>query len=781
MTGKTDTPPKARQRVQQLRKTLEEANHAYYVLAQPVMPDAEYDRLLAELARLEEQHPELDDPDSPTRRVGGEPIKGFKTRRHAVPMLSIDNTYSEDDLLEWYRRVLKGLGLGTPPPRGGSGTPPLRGGSGTPPLRGGSGTPPLRGGRGPGPLFDPAADQADAPNLCADPKIDGVAVSLRYEKGRLAYALTRGDGARGDDITSNIRTIRAIPLLLEPRGEDAPKDIPDVLEVRGEVYMPTAELERINEERAEAGQDLFMNPRNSTAGTLKQLDPRIVATRRLSFVAHGRGELSDKAFAAGHKQFMDRIHALGVPVNPTQAHTASIDQVIDAIRRFGTERHDLPYATDGMVIRVDDYALAETLGTTSKSPRWAIAYKYPAQRKQTTLKGVEHQVGKTGRITPRAIMEPVVISGTTVRHATLHNYGFIRKMRTDLGLDENEDKRTDLRIGDTVELEKGGEIIPYVLRVVPEKRPRGAKKIEAPATCPVCGGPVEVEPPEAQDDPALETERRCINPQCPAQVREKLIWFAGRKQMDIDGLGEKTIDLIRSAGIPLESFGDVFRLPDHQGRLVELPRMGEKSVENLIDGIETAKGRGMARVLAAMGIRYVGDTTARLLARAFPDIRALCKAHEWELMPNAVANMSEPKRKEKGYPMPERLYETGLGEKTAPIVCKYLSSGTAAKMFDELDSLGVDLTSHDHRPPGEAPQDSPFAGRTIVLTGTLESYDRTALTELLESLGAKVTGSVSKNTDLVIAGEKAGSKLDKARMLGVDVWDEARLLQELPG
>jgi len=727
-------------RAAKLRDLLERANRAYYVHARPIMPDAEFDRLLRELADLEAAHPELADPNSPTHRVGGEPIKGFRTVAHTKPMLSIDNTYDEAELREWHARVLRGLG-------------------------------------GDAGLF-----VDEPPWLVCDPKIDGVAVSVRWEKGHLTLALTRGDGIRGDDITQNARTIRSIPLLLDG-------DAPAVLEVRGEIYMPLEEFDRINAQREADELDPFMNPRNATAGTLKQLDPKAVAQRRLAFVAHGRGEVSDPAFAASHSAFLDRLRSLGVPVNPIQARSRKIDDMIRAIEAFAAHRHEMPYATDGMVVRVDDWAVQDRLGTTAKSPRWIIAYKYPAERRFTTLLRVEAQVGKSGRITPRAIMEPTLIAGTVVQHATLHNYGRVRNMRTDLTVDEPSDTCTHLCIGDTVEIEKAGEIIPYVLRVVLDKRPKGAKRVEAPGACPVCNGPVEVEPPGARDDPTLETERRCINPECPAQVREKIIWFAGRKQMDIEGLGEKTVDLIRATAgtdraIPLDSFADVFRLHEHRDALVGLERMGEKSVDNLLAGIEQAKSRGLARVLAGMGIRHVGDTTARAIARVFPDLDALLAAEVWQLMPMAVNRMSSTRRRQlTGSPDPvEPVYETGLGEDTAPVVYEYIHSAAARKTFADLKRLGVDLTSHDHRKPGRAASrpDSHFAGKTIVLTGALASFDRTTLTERLESLGAKVTGSVSKNTDLVIAGESAGSKLDKARALGVEVWDEATLLRHLP-
>lgn len=700
-------------RVTELRALLNRASRAYYVDASPIITDAEFDRLLAELAELERAHPDLDDPDSPTHRVGGEPIEGFETVAHTRPMLSIDNTYDEGGVREWCARVLKGLGAGD------------------------------------GGLFG-----VGGVAFVCDPKVDGLALSLTYEKGRLARAVTRGDGTRGDDITPNARAVRAIPTRLDG-------DAPDVLEVRGEVYFPTKEFERINREREDAGLELFMNPRNAAAGTLKQLDPAVTASRRLGFLAHGRGVVSDDRFAASHTEFLRRIARLGVPVSPHTAPAADVDAVLAAIRDFEPRRAKLPYATDGMVVRVDSVEQQERLGYTAKSPRWIVAFKYPAERKTTVLLDVEHQVGKTGRITPRAIMQPVVVAGSNVKHATLHNYGLLRKR--------------DIRIGDTIEIEKAGEVIPYVLGVVHEKRPPGARRVKAPETCPECGGPVEVEPPEAARDPELETGRACVNPECPAQVHEKLIWFAGRKQMDIEGLGEKTIAQIRGESmIPLNHFADVFRLRDHRDALLALDRMGEKKVDNLLDGIENAKKAGLARVLAGMGIRHVGDNTAKLLARKYRGLDELLAAPLRDLMPNAKLSESEAQRLAVPRDPPGGA-ETGLGVETAPAVHTYLHSDAARNTFDALRGVGVDLSSRDYLAPGARKAAGPFAGKTIVITGTLENYERENLKALLESLGAKVSGSVSSKTSLVIAGASAGSKLDKARELGVEVWDEPRL------
>ncbi len=804
-------------RVAELREELERASRAYYVDAAPVMSDVQFDALLAELEGLEKEHPELDDPDSITHRVGGEPIEGFTQVKHSRPMLSIDNTYDEAGVREWYERVLAGL----------------------------------EGKRRGATLFDDGGGGGGVRIVC-DPKIDGVAMSLRYEKGKLVVAATRGDGTTGDDVTSSVRAIRAIPVELRAiggagAGKKKGDGIPDVLEIRGEVYMPLREFERTNKERAAAGEEPFMNPRNSTAGTLKQLDPRIVAARRLAFFAYGRGEVSDERFAAGHMEFLARIKALGVPVNSHARACDSLEQVLGAIEQFGAARGKLDYQTDGMVVRVDSFAMQDKLGVTSKSPRWVVAFKYPAERKTTTLLKVEHQVGKTGRITPRAFLEPVLVAGTTVQHATLHNYGQIVKK--------------DIRIGDTIEIEKAGEIIPYVVGVVHEKRAKAAAPITAPDICPNCGSPVDIEydgervralerweklpyrlrnieeklvklesslarkpgdielrrrvgeqqeklmaaraerdkgrPRSLQSED--ETGRFCMNPECPAQIQEKLIWFCGRTQMDVEGLGEKSIEQVRAtalphsdparvaAGIPmmvglvpLNSFSDVFRLHAFRQDLVAIDRMGEKKVDNILAGIDRAKSQGLARVLASIGIRHIGAVTAKCLARRYSDIGALLNAPLRDLMSHA--KLSKKESEQLGIPPnPPKGHPTRLGKEVAPAVFKYLHSSSARKMFRELEEVGVDLQSRDYKPFGAQHVIGPLSGKTIVITGTLESYKREELQQLLEKRGAKVSGSVSRNTSVVIVGAEAGSKLEKARELGIETWDEKRLLKELKG
>jgi DNA ligase (NAD+) len=675
-------------RIGALRDELARADRAYYADAKPFLTDRQYDEKLAELRALEAAHPELDDPASPTKRLGDQPSAGFPTVAHAVPMLSIDNTYNAAEVRAWATRVEKGLAEGDG-------------------LFGGAGV-----------------------RYVCDPKIDGIALAVRYERGVLKRAVTRGDGTKGDDVTPNVRAIRAVPLRL---GEGAP----EVLEVRGEAYIPNEEFARINAEREAEGEEPFMNPRNACAGTLKNLDPRITAARKLGFVAHGRGEIAPESFASSYTEYLARIRALGVPTSDAVA-CDSVDAVLAAIEAFRARMHTLPFMADGMVVRIDSFAHQRALGITAKFVRWAIAYKYPAERKTTILNDVEAQVGKTGKITPRAHLEPVLLAGTVVKHASLHNYGLVAAK--------------GLRIGDTVIVEKAGEIIPQVIGFV-KGSPRGKKKIPAPEVCPACGGPVEIE----RDDTEAETARRCVNPECPAQIREKLIWFAGRGQMDIDGLGEKTIDQIRESGkIPLDHFADVFRLAAHRDALLALDRMGEKKVDNLLAGVEAAKQRPLGRVLGSLGIRHIGGANAKLLARRFATIEDLQRASAADI--EAVE---------------------GFGPIRAEVIHRYLASEVGRRTFRSLREVGLSLENPDVRAGAAAPSDSVFAGKTIVLTGTLESYERGALSEVLEGLGAKVTGTVSKKTHLVIAGENAGSKLDKARELGIEVWDEPRLLREL--
>ncbi|MEX0774644.1 MAG: NAD-dependent DNA ligase LigA [Phycisphaeraceae bacterium] len=713
------------QRVEHLRRELERHNRLYYVDAKPVISDQEYDRLLRELQDLEAAHPELASADSPTQRVGGAPIEGFKTVTHARPMRSIDNTYSQGELTAWYQRAIKNLGLDeADAPKG---EKPI-----------GSA----------GHLFEAAQKaQERGPGIAmiAEPKVDGVAVSLRYENGKLVLAATRGDGRQGDDITANARTIRAIPLLLD----DSRHELPGILEVRGEVYMPTEEFQRINKQRQAAGLDLFANPRNSTAGTLKQLDPKAVAPRRLRFIAHGRGEVEPDNFHR-HSEFLDTCRELGLPTNPLTKVCKSLDEVWQLIETFDKKRGELPYGVDGVVIKIDDYEQQEELGYTSKSPRWCIAYKYAAEQAPTLLRDITWQVGKGGTLTPVAELEPVFLAGTTVKRAGLHNIDQIREK--------------DIRVGDTVVVEKAGEIIPQVVRVVKEKRAKTSHETQAPAKCPSCGGPVE----RAEDEAAL----RCNNPECPAQIRERLAWFAGRDQMDIEGLGDKSVEQLADAGL-LKSFSDIYRLKDHRDKLLTLERMGEKKVDNLLSGIEASKSRGLSRVLAGLGVRHVGARAAQMLADGFGDIDSLMKADAKAIDLALATGDLDVKRKA----MEKERYQAGEIAKSARA---FFDSDAGKHVIRELRDAGVEMTA-PKRTAAAIAADSPFANKTIVITGTLEHFQRKELAEQLEALGAKVTDSVSKKTDLLIVGAPgtAGSKLDKATKFGIETWDEAKLLKNL--
>lgn len=696
------TPSEAIRRVEELRELLHRANRAYYLDANPIMTDRDFDERLAELAALEREHPALRDPTSPTERVGEVASGSFATARHRVPMQSVENSYSALDVRSWHQRCVEGIAAAT-------GTADD--------------------------LFAASPAPPEVPLVC-DPKVDGVAISLRYERGALVEAVTRGDGETGDVVTRNAKAIRSIPLrLTTPKG----RAIPDVLEVRGEIYMPIAMFDRINAERAAAGDVLFANPRNSTAGTLKNLDPKIVASRGLRFLAHGRGESSEVGIASWW-EWLGFLAELGIPTNPLACRAADADEAIRVIEAFDATRRTLPYAVDGMVVRVDRFDQQRTLGATSKAPRWAIAFKYPAEQGTTILREVAWQVGKGGTLTPRATMDPVVLAGTTVRHATLHNIEEIR--------------RRDVRIGDVVVVEKAGEIIPQVVRPVLEKRSGVETPIEPPSECPACGGPVE------QEGPKLF----CVSPECPAQFRERLKWFVGRDQMDIDGMGERLVDQLVDAGL-VHHFADVFRLRKDQ--LLALERMGEKSADNLLAAIEAARGRGLQRVLAGMGLRHIGASASKTLAKAFPHADALLAIGE--AGPAGEAQLAELE---------------DFGAITAASLARDLASERVRNAFRELAATGVDLTSPLYRPTSVAAgqpseRSGAFAGKTFVVTGTLERWGRSDIEALLESLGAKVSGSVSKKTSVVIAGAEAGSKLAKARELGVEVWDEARAIREL--
>jgi DNA ligase (NAD+) len=667
-----------KQRIEQLRREVLHHNELYYAKAKPEISDQEYDRLMRELIDLETAHPDLLTPDSPSQRVGGAPLEGFKTVEHAEPMLSIDNTYDEDEVRAFDERMRKALG--------------------------------------------------EQPAYVLEPKVDGVASSLRYEQGILVLAATRGDGRFGDDITVNARTIRSIPLKLNTTHP------PEVLEVRGEIYLPNHEFQRINAERAAAGEETYKNPRNLTTGTLKQLDSKATASRRLEFVAHGLGQVRDLP----PDSYWECLKLLGkwrLPVAEHATRVENIDDAITEIEKFGKVRGKLAYQTDGMVIKVDSRAQRRELGITAKSPRWVVAFKYPGEQQQTILKGVDWQVGKLGTLTPVARLEPVFIGGTTVSNATLHNIQQIRAL--------------DLHLGDTVVLERAGEVIPYVVQAVVEKRPKGSKAVEAPTKCPSCGSEIR------QDVEAAETSKKkaavalyCVNHECPAQFREQLKWFCGRGQMDIEHVGEKLVDQLIDHGL-IKSYADLYRLTADD--LMKLERMGEKSAANVVESIKGSRERGLDRLLAGINIRHVGTHVAQVLARSFGSLDAMTNATKESL-----------------------LEVDGIGEVIADSVFDFFHTKAGQTIIAELKGAGIDPKMEVQKTPA-----GPLAGKTIVVTGSLAKLKRQDIEEMIVKLGGRAAGSVSKKTSFVVAGADAGSKLDKARQLGVEVISEDAFLERV--
>ena len=670
--------PTDAERIRRLRDKIAHHDRLYYVEARPVISDREYDKLMHQLKSLEQKHPELVTPDSPTQRVAGEPIAAFRTLTHSTPMLSIDNTYNSDEVREFDKRVRTALG--------------------------------------------------DAKfHYLVDPKIDGVAVSLRYESGALAIATTRGDGRRGDDITTNVRTIRSVPLRLTGEG------FADVLEVRGEIYWPQKSFTEFNRRCAAEGLETFANPRNGAAGTLKRLDPNIVAERGLAFMAHGFGEVSG-AGVARSSELMDKLANWGVPVSHRRKVLGDIDAVLELIADWMTARAEVDYATDGMVVKVDELPLRERLGATSRYPRWCIAYKYEAERAETVLREVSFQVGRLGTITPVAHFDAVQLSGTRVSNASLHNFDQV--------------ERLDVRVGDTILVEKAGEIIPQVVQVIFEKRPPRSTQIVPPASCPDCGGKT------IRDEGGVYL--RCENPECPGQLRERLRFFAARGQMDIENLGPAVIDQLVDRGL-VKHFADLYLLKMED--LVDLERMGKKSSENLLAAIESSKQRGLVRVLAGLGVRCVGGRVAELLTAHFDDIDALAAASADEL--TAINE---------------------IGPVIAQSVYEFFHGKAGREIIQRLKDAGVRMTAVGPRPrphPHAAGGALPLQGKSVVVTGTLEALSRQDAVSAITSAGGRAVSSVSKNTDFVVVGESPGSKVDKARTLGVEVIDEAEFLRRL--
>jgi len=679
-------PGSAAERVHWLREELERHNYQYYVLDAPTIPDAEYDALFAELQALEVEHPELLSADSPTQRVGGAPLSAFDTVRHRVPMLSLNNGFSDEDVVGFDRRCAQGLGRSAPA-------------------------------NGERDLFS----AADAVEYSCELKFDGLAMSLRYEDGRLVQAATRGDGETGEDVTANVRTIKAIPLKL--RGQ-----APAVLEVRGEVFMYRRDFDKLNARQAEAGEKTFVNPRNAAAGSLRQLDPRITAKRPLSFFAYGLGELQGAERPPTHSTMLDGFAVMGLPVCQERAVVKGAQGLLDFYRGVGEKRDQLPYDIDGVVYKVNALAEQDQLGFVSRAPRFALAHKFPAQEMTTVVEDIEVQVGRTGAITPVARLRPVFVGGVTVTNATLHN--------------EDEIRRKDVRIGDTVIVRRAGDVIPEVVAVVPERRPDDAREFVMPTACPVCGSHIE----RLEDEAIARCTGGLI---CAAQRKQALLHFAQRRAMDIDGLGDKLVDQMVDQGI-VRTPADFYKLG--VAKLAALERMADKSAANLVAAIDASRSTTLNRFVFSLGIRHVGEATAKDLARHFGKLDALMAADEAAL-----------------------LEVNDVGPVVAQSIAHFFAEPHNVEVIEQLRAAGVHW--QESEPAAKAP--APLAGKTFVLTGTLPNLAREQAKEMLEAAGAKVAGSVSKKTDYVVAGAEAGSKLDKAQELGVPVLDEAEMLDLL--
>jgi DNA ligase (NAD+) len=647
-----------------LCEEIEKHNSLYYQEAKPEISDKEYDKLLKELVDLEKKHPELANPNSPTQRVGGAPIDGFVTLKHRLPMLSIDNTYSPSELKEFDKKVCKGLGN-------------------------------------------------DKPIYMVELKIDGVAISLIYENGILTAGVTRGDGEKGDDVTQNLKTVGGVPLKLNT------KNPPALLEVRGEVYMARANFARLNEQRVKEGLDKFANPRNSTAGSLKLLDPKLCAARKLSLFAYAIGAM-EGIQVKSQTETLKLLHDFGFPVNSNATQLDSIEEVVAHCESWNDKRHDLPYDTDGMVIKVNDLAQREKLGITTKSPRWVVAYKFAAEQALTRLLNIELQVGRQGTLTPVAHLDPVQLAGTTVARASLHN-------------DDNL-KTKDIRVGDMVVVEKAGEIIPYIVRSEPSLRTGKEKPFVFPKVCPVCGADVVKD--------AKGAFYRCTGTDCVAQLKRRVRSYAARNAMDIENLGEEIIEQLVDTGL-VKTLADIYKLGLNQ--LANLERMGEQSSRNLLDGIAASKSRGLARLLTGLGLRHVGENVADVLARKFISMKAFSQANEEELA--AIE---------------------GIGPERAASIRGWFANTTNQELIESLEKAGIKMDES----VSVVAASSALAGKSIVVTGSLVKYGREEIERRLRDLGAKASGSVSKKTDYLLAGEKAGSKLEKARELGVRIITE---------
>ncbi len=667
----------AKSRHAQLVEEIRAHDHAYYVEARPLISDHEYDRLYRELADIEKRFPDLATPDSPTQRVGGQPLKEFNPAQHLVPMMSLDNTYSQAEVRQFLARVQRLV---------------------------------------PGEQLE----------WIVEPKVDGVAVSLRYDQGVFTLGATRGDGATGDDITANLKTIRNIPLRLQPRANP-----PRTIEVRGEVYLPIARFAKINEERAAAGEEPFANARNAAAGSLKQLDPRIVAKRGLEVVIYGLGYLDSEKPPATHSEALHWLRELGFkgPEKTWLCHTE--EELIAAIDEIDAIRANLTYQTDGAVIKLNSFGLREKVGATAKAPRWAMAYKYAAEQAATRLLNIRVQVGRTGALTPVADLQPVFLAGSTVQRATLHN--------------EDELRRKDIRIGDMVIIEKAGEVIPAVVKVIEEQRTGQEKIFEFPKSCPECGSRTSRTGSAESGEGVVW---RCANPDCPAQIRGRIEHWCSRGAMDIEGGGEALVEQLVRTGL-VRDITDLYKLSLDE--LSNLERMGGKSAQNFLDGVEASKSRDLWRLLFGLGILHVGTGVAKALGRFFPSM-------------DQIEHSS----------FDQLLEVEEVGEVIARSLVQWFGDSNNRKLIEKLRKAGLNMESSLYRPRAAA---GALAGKTFVLTGTLPGLKREEAAAKIEALGGKVSSSVSKKTDYVVAGDEAGSKLDKARKLGVKVLDEAEFLK----
>jgi len=664
----------AEQQIARLREQLNHHSVQYYVLDDPEIPDAEYDRLYRELQSLEQQFPDLITPDSPTQRVGDKPLESFAQVRHELPMLSLDNVFNEDELIDFNKRIQQRL------------------------------------------------ERDDEIIYAAEPKLDGLAVSLLYENGLLVRAGTRGDGTTGEDITQNVRTIHAVPLKLS--GDD----IPSLLEVRGEVFMPKAGFEKLNQRAREQGEKVFVNPRNAAAGSLRQLDPRITAQRPLSMYCYSLGRVEAGLPHATHSAMLNQLQRWSLPVCAERQTVNGVQGCLDYYQLMAERRAQLPYEIDGIVYKVDSLRLQKELGFVARAPRWAIAHKFPAQEEITRVNEISFQVGRTGALTPVARLEPVFVGGVTVSNATLHNM--------------DEVKRKDVRVGDQVIIRRAGDVIPEVVKVIPGSRQPDARLIELPAQCPVCDSDVE----------QLEGEAvaRCSGGLfCAAQRKESIKHFASRKAMDIDGLGDKLVEQLVDAGL-IEHVDDLYALTVEQ--IASLERMGKKSAVNLLQALEKSKHTTLARFIYALGIREVGEATAQTLAQHFGDLQKIEQADE-----DALQQVED------------------VGPVVASHIVRFFKQPHNLQVIDALLQAGIYWDEVDVTPP----QQQTLQGQTFVLTGTLNEMSRDEAKKALQARGAKVTGSVSKKTSYVVVGDSPGSKAAKAEQLGVDILDEAGLLKLL--